>query len=141
MRITAGVGAFAIFLGSCWLFLVEPMVAKRLLPLLGGSAAVWTTCLVFFQTTLLLGYLFAHGLVTHLQPRAQAITYLALLVAGLAVIGLNTPPAPPSSPPYPVFTVFCVLPPLLCSSFLPPSPPRPLLQAWYARGFHARGAA
>ncbi len=141
MRITAWVCAFAIFLGSCLLFLVEPMVAKRLLPLLGGSAAVWTTCLVFFQTTLLLGYLFAHGLVTHLQPRAQAITYLALLVAGLAVIGLNTRPALHASTAYPVLSVFWVLTTLIGLPFFLLSTAGPLLQAWYARGFHARGAA
>jgi hypothetical protein len=50
----------AIFLSSSLLFLVEPMAGKRLLPLLGGSSAVWITCLVFFQTTLLQGYLCAH---------------------------------------------------------------------------------
>src|SRR5260370_17581173 len=49
--------AIAIFLGSFLLFLVEPMAAKRLVPLLGGSAAVWTTCLVFFPVALLLRYL------------------------------------------------------------------------------------
>ena len=45
----------AIFLGAFLLFAVEPMAAKRLLPALGGSSAVWITCLVFFQTALLLG--------------------------------------------------------------------------------------
>src|SRR3954453_19048345 len=49
-----------IFLGAFLLFMVEPMAARQLLPLLGGSAAVWITCLVFFQTALLLGYLYAH---------------------------------------------------------------------------------
>src|SRR5579875_2821144 len=51
-----------IFLGAFLLFAVEPMAAKRLLPALGGSSAVWITCLVFFQTALLLGYLYAHWL-------------------------------------------------------------------------------
>src|SRR5690348_18043606 len=54
--------AAAIFLGAFLLFAVEPMAAKRLLPALGGSSAVWITCLVFFQTVLLLGYLYAHAL-------------------------------------------------------------------------------
>src|SRR5208337_190958 len=52
--------ALVIFLSAFLLFLVEPMTAKRLLPALGGSAAVWTTCLVFFQTALLAGYFYAH---------------------------------------------------------------------------------
>src|SRR3984885_12817688 len=55
----------AIFLASFLLFLVEPIAAKQLLPVLGGSAAVWITCLVFFQTALLLGYLYAHWLSSH----------------------------------------------------------------------------
>src|SRR6516162_9803854 len=52
--------AGTVFLASFLLFLVEPIAARQLLPLLGGSAAVWITCLVFFQTALLLGYLYAH---------------------------------------------------------------------------------
>ena len=52
----------AIFLASFLLFLVEPMAAKQLLPIFGGSAAVWITCLVFFQTALLVAYLYAHWL-------------------------------------------------------------------------------
>src|ERR1700756_3137316 len=53
--------ATTIFLASFLLFRVEPIAARQLLPVLGGSAAVWITCLVFFQTALLLGYLYAHG--------------------------------------------------------------------------------
>ena len=59
------------FLSSTLLFLVQPMFAKMLLPRLGGSAAVWNTCVLFFQTTLLLGYLYAHLTVRWLGPRRQ----------------------------------------------------------------------
>ena len=52
----------AVFLASFLLFLVEPIAAKQLLPAFGGSAAVWITCLVFFQTALLAAYLYAHWL-------------------------------------------------------------------------------
>src|SRR5258707_15614027 len=76
--------AIAIFLGSFLLFLVEPMAAKRLVPLLGGSAAVWTTCLVFFQVALLLGYSCAHWLATRMRQRTQALIYTGLLAACLA---------------------------------------------------------
>ena len=65
--------ALAIFLGSTLLFLLEPIAAKRLVPLLGGSAAVWTTCLVFFQTALLLGYYVAH-LPRSPPPRLNGMT-------------------------------------------------------------------
>src|SRR5262249_38714465 len=83
--------AIAIFLGSFLLFLVEPMAAKRLVPLLGGSAAVWTTCLVFFQSALLLGYLCAHWLATRLRARVQAVVFTGLLAGCLiqAVINLR----------------------------------------------------
>ena len=62
------------------MFLVEPMVAKMVLPRLGGAAAVWSTCLVFFQTMLLLGYAYAH-LSTRLLPRwAQVILHVCVLL-------------------------------------------------------------
>jgi len=59
---TLSVAVFSVtmFLSAALLFLVEPMFAKMALPLLGGSAAVWTTCLVFFQVTLRAGYVYAH---------------------------------------------------------------------------------
>src|SRR5688572_18634886 len=75
--------AGAIFLGSTLLFLLEPIAAKRILPLLGGSAAVWTACLVFFQIALLVGYLAAHALVTRLLIRAQIGAYAGMLVLSL----------------------------------------------------------
>lgn len=137
MRLLNWVCALAIFLGSCLLFLVEPMVAKRLLPLLGGSSAIWITCLVFFQVALLLGYLLAHWLVTHLKPRAQAGIYGALLAAGLLLLGLNTRPEPHASTLHPVLSVFWVLTSLIGLPFLLLSAAGPLLQAWYARSFHS----
>ena len=70
----------AIFLSSSLLFLVEPMAGKRLLPLLGGSSAVWITCLVFFQTTLLLGYLCAHAIATRLSGRLRIILPIRLKI-------------------------------------------------------------
>src|SRR5215207_9763271 len=75
--------AVAIFLGSTLLFLLEPIAAKRLVPLLGGSAAVWTTCLVFFQAALLLGYYVAHLLVTRTTPRTQAMVYIGLVAVSV----------------------------------------------------------
>src|SRR5437773_8021768 len=60
------------FLGAFLLFLVEPMAAKFLLPLMGGSPAVWNTAMVFFQATLLAGYAAAHLTSTRLPMRRQA---------------------------------------------------------------------
>src|ERR1700757_311996 len=72
--------ATTIFLGSFLLFLVEPIAARQLLPVLGGSAAVWITCLVFFQTALLLGYLYAHWLARRPAPVLHS-TLLAIAAA------------------------------------------------------------
>src|SRR3569833_1697363 len=72
--------AAAVFLGEFLLFMVEPIAAKQLVPVLGGSAAVWITCLVFFQTALLCAYLYAHWMAR--QPRW--IVYFGLLLVGLA---------------------------------------------------------
>ena len=131
--------AFAIFWSSCLLFLVEPMAAKRLVPLLGGSAAVWTTCLVFFQTMLLLGYALAHWLVSRFSTYRQALAYLAILVTGLLFsLDVDRPLHPDLQ--HPATSVLLLLARLIGIPFLALSASGPLLQAWYARS-QSRGAA
>ena len=110
------------------------MAGKRLLPLLGGSAAVWTTCLVFFQTALLLGYLCAHGIATRVRPSRQAAMYGFLLIISLAQAGLNLNPHPHASTARPILSVLAVLSGLIGLPFLVLSATSSLLQAWYARG-------
>src|SRR5215472_1522541 len=127
--------AIAIFLGSFLLFLVEPMAAKRLVPLLGGSAAVWTTCLVFFQVALLLGYLCAHWLATRLRQRAKSLIYTALLAACLAQAWYVLHAELHASTVHPVVSVFLVLGTLIGLPFVVLSATNPLLQAWYAGSF------
>jgi spermidine synthase len=134
MRPRAFLYAAAIFLSSSLLFLVEPMAGKRLLPLLGGSSAVWITCLVFFQTTLLLGYLIAHAIATHLSRRLQLVTYGFLLVLSLAQVFANLNPHPHASTVRPTFSVLWVLAMLIGLPFLALSATNPLLQSWYAHG-------
>lgn len=63
--------AFAIFFSATLLFMVQPLAGKILLPILGGSPAVWSTCMVFFQAVLLLGYLYAHALSTRVTLRCR----------------------------------------------------------------------
>jgi SAM-dependent methyltransferase len=125
--------ATAIFLGSFLLFLVEPIAGKRLLPLLGGSAAVWTTCLVFFQTMLLLGYACAHWLATRLRPRTQALVYSVLLLAALGQAWFNLRPHLHASTLNPIASVFVVLTTLIGLPFFVLSATNPLLQSWYSR--------
>ena len=86
--------AVTIFVSAFLLFLVQPVMAKQILPWFGGSAAVWTTCLVFFQTVLLLGYAYADLVVRRLSPRAQVRLHIALLLVSCAAL-----PIVPKSPP------------------------------------------
>src|SRR5437763_8553167 len=76
--------AVALFPSAMHLFLTQPMIAKMILPPLGGTPAVWNTCMVFFQATLLAGYLYAHGLTRKLGPRAQKLLHAAVLLLPLA---------------------------------------------------------
>ncbi|MBL4849223.1 MAG: ferrichrome ABC transporter permease, partial [Planctomycetes bacterium] len=84
------------------LFLLEPYFGRLLLPRLGGSAGVWTTCLCFFQGALLLGYLLAHA-AQRLSLRGQAFAYLALLGLGALALPIGLPPewAPDAARPVP----------------------------------------
>ena len=123
--------AGTIFLGSFLLFLVEPIAARQLLPILGGSAAVWITCLVFFQTALLLGYMYAHGL----ARQQRRLLYIALLIASFAAaIGWATaPPLPIYESNHPIWIVFRLLGSWIGLPFLVLSATSPLLQVWWAR--------
>src|SRR5450759_1271469 len=75
--------SFTIFASAFLLFLVQPLIARIILPWFGGTAAVWTTCLMFFQTTLLAGYLYGHASVKYLTARRQATLHATLLILSL----------------------------------------------------------
>ncbi|WP_461354481.1 hypothetical protein [Bradyrhizobium sp. USDA 4454] len=77
--------ATTLFLSAGLMFFVEPMVAKMVLPKLGGAPAVWSTCLVFFQAMLLLGYAYAH-LLTRLSRLAQVILHVCVLLPLAAAV-------------------------------------------------------
>ena len=88
--------AVTLFLSAGLMFLVEPMVARMVLPRLGGSPAVWSTCLVFFQAVLLLGYAYAHALTRLLSRPAQVLVHVAVLLPAAALVlpldlGTSTP--------------------------------------------------
>lgn len=82
----ASVYVASVFLSAFLLFLLQPMLARLLLPVFGGSPAVWNTCMVFFQVLLLAGYAYAHGSLTRLSVRAQRAIHCVLLVASLAML-------------------------------------------------------
>jgi SAM-dependent methyltransferase len=120
-----------LFVSAMLLFFVQPMMAKMILPLLGGAPAVWNTCLVFFQLSLLLGYLYAHGVGQALGPRRQLLFHLAVLIVPFLTIPLLTLPMTleggaslsPNARP-----ALAVLDTLGLASFLqePPDPSRPI---------------
>ena len=78
--------AVTIFLSSFLLFLVQPLIAKQILPWFGGAASVWTTCLLFFQSALLAGYAYADASVRWLRPRQQVYVHAALMLLSLALL-------------------------------------------------------
>ena len=78
--------ATTIFLGSFLLFQIQPIIAKQIFPWFGGSAAVWTICLLFFQAVLFFGYLYAHILLSHLSARHQRFLHISLMAASLVVL-------------------------------------------------------
>jgi spermidine synthase len=141
MRSYTATFAIAITLGSFLLFAIEPLVGKRLLPMLGGSAAVWTTCLVFFQTALLIGYWLAHWMATRLTPRAQALGYGGLLLLGLAQWTWASHADVQASTQHPIVSVLWLLTAFIGIPFVALSATSPLLQAWYARHATAAGAS
>ncbi|MGH9664705.1 MAG: hypothetical protein ACRD9L_09805, partial [Bryobacteraceae bacterium] len=126
-----------IFLSSFLLFLIQPIFAKFILPWFGGSAAVWITCLVFFQVALLLGYLYADWLARRLRPAGQAALHIALL--GAALLLLPVIPAPfwksAGDGVDPTWRILALLTVVLGLPFLTLSTTSPLLQSWYARAW------
>ena len=85
----------AIFVAAALLFVIQPMVGKMVLPRAGGSPQVWNTSLVFFQTALLAGYLYAHLSVKWLGVRRQAMLHLAVLGLPLLVLPIALPGGSP----------------------------------------------
>jgi len=118
-----------IFLSSFLLFLVEPMAARQLLPVFGGSAAVWITCLVLFQTALLFAYLYAHWLAL----RSIWLAHLVLLLAAAASALVWTWHVFVPGTAHPVVSIFVALSLSIGLPFLALGATSPLLQVWVAR--------
>ncbi len=126
--------ACTIFTSAFLLFLVQPIVAKEILPWFGGSAAVWTTCLVFFQVALLAGYAYSDFTTRKLTPRVQAILHIALLAASLAVLPI-IPDASwkPEGTEDPGLRILGLLLATIGLPYFLLATTGPLVQAWFAR--------
>jgi hypothetical protein len=123
-----------VFLSAFLLFQVQLLIGKAILPWFGGTAAVWMTCLLFFQVLLLCGYLYAYLLVNRLPPRWQGLAHLAPLLLSLLLL----PIAPsetwkPSGAADPTWRILALLTVTVGGPFLVLSATGPLIQAWSAR--------
>jgi len=126
--------AATIFTGAFLLFEVEPLIAKAILPWFGGSAQVWTTCLLFFQAALLAGYLYAHILNTRVPLRWQWRIHAVLLATSLVFLPIV--PADywkPAGGEDPLWLILGLLASTIGLPFVLLSATSPLVQAWLAR--------
>jgi hypothetical protein len=124
--------ACTIFLSAFLLFAVQPMIGKIILPWFGGSAAVWSTCLMFFQAALLTGYLYAHWSTRTLKPRRQALLHIMLMAASLALLPiLPSPSWKPTQAGDPSLRILLLLAATIGLPYILLSTTSPLLQAWY----------
>jgi protein-L-isoaspartate O-methyltransferase len=133
--------ALTIFVSAFLLFQVQPLISKFILPWFGGSPAVWTTCMLFFQTLLFAGYAYAHFSVKFLAPPRQALVHVVLLVAALAVTLPSIAPSirwKPEGSDYPTWRIMALLAMNVGLPYLLLSSTGPLLQAWFARSFPGR---
>ena len=128
-----------LFASATLLFLIQPILAKMLLPLLGGTPAVWNICMVFFQALLLAGYAYAHFVSTRFKLRHQLVAQAVLLAAASAFLPIAVPPGAAQSLPRDSTPVFWLLGSLAMTAGVPffvLSINGPLLQKWFARTSH-----
>lgn len=134
LDLSSALFAGAILTSAALVFFVQPMIAKMLLPRLGGSPAVWNTSMVFFQTALLLGYGYAHALQRLRDLRVQVVVHLALLGAASLVLPLAiSAVAGDPRPEAPITWLLLALGLSVGAPFAALSATAPLLQSWFAK--------
>ena len=125
--------AATIFLSSFLLFLVQPLIARLILPWFGGSAAVWTTCMLFFQIVLLAGYAYAHAL-GKLSGRRQPIVHTLLLLTALATLPIMPGEGwKPTGEQEPISRILLLLGATVGLPYFLLASTSPLIQAWFSR--------
>jgi hypothetical protein len=128
--------ASTILLSAFLLFLVQPIIAKQILPWFGGTSAVWTTCLVFFQFLLLAGYSYSHWITRRLNARTQSNLHIALLVVSLAFLPITPSPLlKPAGEQDAALRIIVLLAATIGLPYLLLSTTGPLLQKWIAPRF------
>ena len=130
--------AATIFLSAFLLFLIQPVLAKQILPWFGGAAIVWTTCMVFFQLVLLLGYAYAHA-IARLKASTQLAIHAALLIASLAFLPIVPDPSwKPEGGSNPVIGILALLFATVGLPYFLLASTSPLVQSWFARAYPGR---
>lgn len=134
--------AITLALNALLLFLAQPMIARMLLPYLGGTPAVWNTCMVFFQTALLAGYAYSHAATTRLGVRRHTVPHLALLLAAAFVFPIEISQASVQALSGGTPPAYWLLRSLLLTAGLPffmLATGAPLLQRWFSTTNHKAG--
>jgi hypothetical protein len=135
--IMLGVFGVTLFVSATLLFLVQPMIGKMITPLLGGTPAVWNTCMVFFQGVLLAGYAYAHGTTAWLGVRRQALLHLGILVLPFLFFPLSVnAELMRGSEENPIPPLLLLLFVTVGVPFFVVSTSAPLLQKWFASTTH-----
>ena len=130
--------ALTIFTSAFLLFLVQPLMAKQILPWFGGSAAVWTTCLVFFQFLLLFGYAYADWTTRRMKARSQVVLHIALLLVSVVSLPILADASwKPGGDEDPTLRILGLLGATIGLPYFLLSTTGPLVQAWFARSFPA----
>ena len=128
--------AFTLFTSATLLFMVEPMIGKMILPLLGGTPAVWNTCMVFYQAVLLAGYAYAHFSTSWLGARKQAALHLILLALPFFFLPLAANPDLIKGGENPILGLLLLLSMTVGLPMFVVSASAPLLQKWFADTSH-----
>jgi len=124
--------SLAVFLSAFLLFQIQPLISKSILPWFGGTPNVWTTCLLFFQTVLFGGYVYAHVLTQKFSPKWQAIVHTLLLLLAVVLLGIVPDESwKPTGEEAPVLRILGVLVASVGLPYFVLSTTGPLLQAWF----------
>lgn len=136
LRWTLAVFTASVFLSAFLLFLVEPMFSRMVLPLLGGTPAVWNTCMLFFQAALLAGYLYAHAGARRWDARRQAWVHLGVLALAVIFLPIVVRAAGPEGGTPPIPWLLALMATTVGVPFFVLAGTGPMLQRWFAGTGH-----
>jgi hypothetical protein len=123
-----------MLLSAFLLFLVQPLIGKYILPWFGGTPAVWTTCMLFFQMLLLGGYSYAHASANRWRPQRQALVHIFLVAATLLLLPIVPSQAwKPHDGRFPILRILGLLLATIGAPYFILSSTAPLVQWWYSR--------